>query len=107
MVQSSALAHGFCPEHPARQKIGAVAPRRYEAELSALCVPYLRGSEVPQRVFSERCAKHLAALFDAVEDPAVGPPTNNAAERSVLDPVNARKSCGGTRSTAGAATPPT
>src|SRR5215204_1309544 len=64
IVQSSALAHGRCPEHPARQKIGAAAPCRYEAELSTLCVPYLRESEVPRRVFYERRAKHLAALFD-------------------------------------------
>jgi hypothetical protein len=99
MVQSSALAHGRCPEQPARQKIGAVAPRRYEAELSALCVPYLRLSEVPQRVFYVRAAKYLAALFDVVEDPAVVPPTNNAAERSVRHLVAARKCCGGTRST--------
>jgi hypothetical protein len=50
-------------------------------------------------VFYERAAKYLAALFDVVEDPAVVPPTNNAAERSVRHLVAARKCCGGTRST--------
>jgi transposase len=79
------------------------ARQAYEAELGALCAPYLEAGEVPQRVLCERITKHLAELFVFVEDPAV-PATNNAAERSLRHLVTARKLSGGTRSPAGTAT---
>jgi transposase len=75
----------------------------YEAELGALCAPYLGDEAAAQRVLCERIAKHLSALFLFVEHPAV-PPTNNAAERSLRHLVTARKISGGTRSAAGTAT---
>jgi hypothetical protein len=75
----------------------------YEAELGALCAPFLGLADAPQRVLCQRITKHLAELFVFVEDPAV-PPTNNAAERSLRHLVTARKISGGTRSPAGTAT---
>lgn len=75
----------------------------YEAELSALCAPFLGDDAAPQRVLAERITKHLSALFVFVEEPAV-PPTNNAAERSLRHLVISRKISGGTRSPAGTAT---
>ena len=75
----------------------------YEAELGALCAPYLGVEAAPQRVLAERIATHLSALFVFVEDPAV-PATNNAAERSLRHLVTSRKISGGTRSPAGTAT---
>jgi hypothetical protein len=77
--------------------------QRYEAELGALCAPYLGAEPVPQRALCQRMTKHLAALFVFVEDPAV-PSTNNAAERSLRHLVTTRKISGGTRSAAGTAT---
>ena len=74
----------------------------YEAELGALCAPFLGVADAPQRVLCERITKHLAALFVFVEDPAA-PPTNNAAERSLRHLVTTRKISGGTRSKAGTA----
>jgi transposase len=75
----------------------------YEAELGALCAPFLGDAAAPQRVLAERITKHLSALFLFVDDPAV-PPTNNAAERSLRHLVTSRKISGGTRSPAGTAT---
>jgi Zn-finger nucleic acid-binding protein/uncharacterized coiled-coil protein SlyX len=75
----------------------------YEAELGALCAPYLGVADAPQRVLCERMTKHLAELFVFVADPAV-PATNNAAERSLRHLVTTRKISGGTRSPAGTAT---
>lgn len=75
----------------------------YEAELGALCAPYLGVETAPQRVLCERITKHLAELFVFVEHPEV-PATNNAAERSLRHLVTTRKISGGTRSPAGTAT---
>lgn len=75
----------------------------YEAELGALCAPFLGDEQAPQRVLCERIIRHLAELFVFVEDPTV-PPTNNAAERSLRHLVTSRKISGGTRSPAGTAT---
>jgi transposase len=77
--------------------------RAYEAELGALCAPFLGVADAPQRVLAERMTKHLAELFVFVEEPAV-PSTNNAAERSLRHLVTTRKISGGTRSPAGTAT---
>jgi hypothetical protein len=77
--------------------------RAYEAELRALCAPYLGDAAAPQRALCERVERHLAELFVFVGDPAV-PPTNNAAERSLRHLVTSRKVSGGTRSEAGTAT---
>jgi transposase len=74
-----------------------------EAELGALCAPYLGVVEAPQRGLCARISKHLSELFVFVEDPAV-PATNNAAERSLRHLVTSRKISGGTRSPAGTAT---
>jgi hypothetical protein len=87
---------------------GAPATRRqrrqaYEAELEALCAPYLGRATAPQRVLCERITKHLRELFVFVEEPTV-PSTNNAAERSLRHLVTSRKISGGTRSEAGTAT---
>ena len=83
-------------------------PRRrqrqdHEAELGALCAPFLGDNTAPQRVLCERITRHLAELFVFVEDRAV-PATNNAAERSLRHLVTSRKISGGTRSAAGTAT---
>jgi hypothetical protein len=75
----------------------------YEAELGALCAPFLGQDTAPQRVLCARITKHLAALFVFVADPAV-PATNNAAERGLRHLVTCRKLSGGTRSAAGTAT---
>jgi transposase len=75
----------------------------YEAELGALCAPYLGVADAPQRGLCERITKHVVELFVFVEDPTV-PATNNAAERSLRHLVTTRKISGGTRSAAGTAT---
>lgn len=75
----------------------------YEAELGALCAPWLGQDAAPQRGLCARITAHLSELFVFVEDPAV-PPTNNAAERSLRHLVTTRKISGGTRSPAGTAT---
>jgi len=87
---------------------GAAAHRRqrrqaYEAELGALCAPYLGQAAAPQRALCERMTKHVAELFVFVEDPSV-PSTNNAAECSLRHLVTTRKISGGTRSAAGTVT---
>jgi hypothetical protein len=79
------------------------ARHRYEAQLGALCAPYLGVVEAPQRVLAERMTKHLSELFVFVEEPTV-PATNNAAERSLRHLVTSRKISGGTRSPAGTVT---
>lgn len=96
--------------HGLYQRATAPAPiirrqrrQEYEADLGALCAPFLGVAAAPQRVLCERITKHLSELFVFVEDPAV-PPTNNAAERSLRHLVTARKISGGTRSKTGTAT---
>src|SRR5579884_800607 len=108
------------------------AARAFQAELSALCAPYLPApppptdaadaadpgvappsdatptadpapSVPPQRTLCQRIDQHLAELFVFVADPAV-PATNHAAERSLRPLVVARKVSGGTRSAAGSTT---
>jgi transposase len=89
------------PDAAARER----AQRRYEADLLAVCAPYMEGetSAVPQAVLCRRIAKYLPELFSFVADPAV-PSTNNAAERSIRPVVVQRKISGGTRSPAGTTT---
>lgn len=82
--------------------------RALQAELAAICAPYLPapapGTAVPpQRGLCQRIEKHRADLFVFVEDPAV-PPTNNAAERCLRHLVVSRKISGGTRSATGSTT---
>ncbi len=81
------------------------AQRQCEADLLAVCQPYLDGvaPAVPQAVLCRRIQKYLPELFSFVGDPAV-PSTNNAAERSVRPIVVQRKISGGTRSPAGTTT---
>jgi hypothetical protein len=97
--RASAAAAAPDRDLPLRQR----QRQRYEAELGALCAPFVGVQTFPQRVLCERMTTHLAALFVFVEDPAV-PATNNAAERSLRHLVTARKISGGTRSPAGTAT---
>ena len=87
------------------------AAQAFQADLAALCAPYLPPAArpdpatlpvPPQRTLCQRIERHLADLFVFVEDPAV-PPTNNAAERSLRHLVVSRKISGGTRSAAGTA----
>lgn len=94
---ADAATPGFAPS------IRRMLRQEYEAELRALCAPYLGVAAAPQRVLCERLTTHLSALFVFVEDPDV-PPTNNAAERSLRHLVTSRKISGGTRSPAGTAT---
>ncbi len=70
--------------------------------LQAVYAPYIE-KQVPQRVLSQRMAKHLNELFVFVREPDV-PPDNNEAERALRHLVTGRKISGGTRSTAGSAT---
>jgi transposase len=119
-----ARARAFASEDPGAR--GAAA-RGFQADLTALCAPYLPLPVVtrpppatagappaappppgpaavpPQRTLCQRIEKHLSDLFVFVEDPAV-PATNNAAERSLRHLVVSRKISGGTRSAAGSAT---
>ena len=80
----------------------AQAQRRFEAEVLAVCEPFLAAAkaEVPQAVLCRRSQKYLPELFTFVAKPAVAS-TNNAAERSVRPVVVLRKISGGTRSSAG------
>jgi hypothetical protein len=96
-----ASADAADPARDAAQRRGQ--RQSYEAELGALCAPFLGDEAAPPRVLCQRIAKHLAALFVFVEDPAV-PATNNGAERSLRHLVTSRKISGGTRSEAGTAT---
>lgn len=84
------------PEPASRQR----AQRAFEAELAAVCRPFLGDADAPQRVLGERIARHLSELFVFVADPSV-PRANNAAERSLRHLVTTRKISGGTRSAAG------
>lgn len=86
------------PDAAAREQ----AQHQKEAELLAVCQPYLEGEAptVPQAVLCRRIAKYLPELFTCVADPRV-PSTNNAAERSVRPVVIQRKISGGTRSAQG------
>ena len=94
-----ARARSFAsPDPAARRRVR----RAFEAELLALCAPYLGDKSAPQRALCERVARHLSEPFVFVEDPAV-PATNNAAERSLRHLVTCRKISGGTRSDAGSA----
>ena len=84
------------------------ARQRCEADLMAVCAPYLPDPATgqpavaawPQTTLCRRIEKHLGERFVFVEDPAV-PPTNNAAERSLRHLVTCRKISGGTRSAEG------
>jgi transposase len=123
-------ARAFAGDDPGERRQAA---RAFQAELRALCRPYLpapapttpadaaapvataepapapegappRADPVPpQRPLCQRIERHLAELFVFVADPAV-PPTNNAAERSLRHLVVGRKISGGTRSPEGSAT---
>ncbi len=74
----------------------------FMAELQTIYAPSC-AAPVPQRVLSQRMAKHLHELFVFVREPDV-PPDNNAAERALRHLVTSRKISGGTRSAAGSAT---
>jgi transposase/uncharacterized coiled-coil protein SlyX len=89
------------PDAAARER----AQHALEAELLALCAPYLEAevAAAPQAVLCRRIQKYLPELFTFVAEPAV-PSTNNAAERSVRPVVVQRKISGGTRSAQGTAT---
>src|SRR5262249_23614782 len=60
-------ATGFAPPDPAVRRQHRQA---YEAELGALCAPFLGDAQAPQRGLCERIVRHLSALFVFVEDPA-------------------------------------
>ena len=107
--------HALVERHPTDAALAAWADqvhavydrarRRCEADLLAVCAPFLDGvaPAVPQAVLCRRIAKYLPELFAFVTDPAV-PSTNNAAERSIRPVVVRRKISGGTRSPAGTTT---
>ena len=76
--------------------------REYEKELYEVCKPYLKRKE-PQSTLCERVEKHLPEMFMFVGDQRV-PADNNAAERSLREPVVSRKISGGTRSEKGSET---
>ncbi len=78
------------------------AERAFMRELQQIITPYAE-VQAPQRVLSQRMAKHLHELFVFVREPLV-PPDNNAAERALRHLVTSRKISGGTRSAAGSAT---
>jgi len=82
----------------ARQQAETVFMR----ELRAVYAPYTE-ARTPQRVLSQRMAKHLHELFVFVRERDV-PPDNNEAERALRHLVTSRKISGGTRSTVGSAT---
>jgi len=77
--------------------------RRFQAELSALCQPFLAADDAPQAVLCRRIEKYRHALFVFVLVPGV-PATNNLAERRVCHEVISRKISGGTRSARGTQT---
>lgn len=79
------------------------ARQRYEAQLLAVCTPYVDDLAAPQRVLCQRVRQFLCELFVFVSHPEV-PSDNNAAERSLRHLVTARKISGGTRSPEGSAT---
>lgn len=77
------------------------AERTFMQALQAAYGPYIE-RQVPQRVPSQRMAKHRNELFVFVREPTV-PPDNNEAERALRHIVTSRKISGGTRSAAGSA----
>jgi len=87
------------PDPAARRR----AQQAFEAELLALCRPFLDEPGAPQRSLCRRIERHLSELFVFVADPRV-PPTNNAAERSLRHLVTCRKISGGTRGPGGTKT---
>ncbi len=88
---------------PVDQKAERVkAQRKYEQELLALCKPHLKKKQAMSRL-CERIERFLPELFMFVTDPRV-PADNNAAERSLREPVVSRKISGGTRSAKGSET---
>lgn len=88
---------------PVDQKAGRVkAQREFEQELYGVCKAHLRAKE-PMSTLCERIERFLPELFMFVADPAV-PADNNAAERSLREPVVSRKISGGTRSAKGSET---
>jgi transposase len=76
--------------------------REFENELMEVCKPYLKKKK-PQSTLCDRIEKHLPELFMFVADERV-PADNNAAERSLREPVVSRKISGGTRSEKGSET---
>lgn len=88
---------------PVEQKAQRVKKQReYERELMEVCKPYLKKKQ-PQSVLCERIERFLPELFMFVADERV-PSDNNAAERSLREPVVSRKISGGTRSERGSET---
>jgi len=87
------------PDPAARRR----AQQAFEAELLAVCRPYLAEAGAPQRALCRRIERHLAELFVCVAEPEV-PPTNSAAERSLRHLVTSRKISGGTRGPGGTST---
>lgn len=75
----------------------------FEAELLALCKPYIGVKTATLRVLAERMEDFIGELFTFVADPQV-PSENNAAERAVRPAVVARKISGGSRSARGSKT---
>jgi hypothetical protein len=75
----------------------------FEAEVLALCKPYIGVKTAVQRVLAERMEDFIGELFTFVADPQV-PSENNAAERAVRPAVVARKISGGSRSARGSKT---
>ena len=96
-------ARDWVADHQEAERTERVATqRRFEEELLALCLPYLK-SDRPQRVLCERVGRFLPELFVFVADPRV-PSDNNAAERAIRPVVISRKISGGTRTDQGTRT---
>jgi transposase len=88
---------------PVDQKNERVKKQRdFERELLEVCKPHLKKKQ-PQSTLCERIEKFLPELFMFVADARV-PADNNAAERSLREPVVSRKISGGTRSEKGSET---
>ena len=78
------------------------AQREFEQELMEVCKDHLKKKE-PMSTLCERIERHLPEMFMFVGDLRV-PADNNAAERSLREPVVSRKISGGTRSEKGSQT---
>ena len=110
-LQTWAIAVHGVYERACRAQLGPpahrpAARRQGEADLLALCQPYLAAdaaAAVPQAALCRRIQKYLPELFTFVVDPALSS-TNNAAERSVRPVVCQRKISGRTRSPEGTRT---
>ena len=88
---------------PVQQKAQRVKKQReFEQELLDVCKPHLKKKQ-PQSTLCERIERFLPELFMFVADERV-PADNNAAERSLREPVVSRKISGGTRSERGSET---